>query len=70
MNNEVNHDSYVSSNIAPIRTPNNGIGTTDNNNQTLTDKNDTQFNANSDSWDVNKRSDLRSSRRVRKPPPI
>ena len=41
MNNEVNHDSYVSSNIAPIRTPNNGIGTTDNNNQTLTDKNDT-----------------------------
>ena len=42
INNEVNHDNHnVSSNITPVRTPNNGIGITNNNNQTLPDENDT-----------------------------
>ena len=45
------------SNIAPVRTPNNGISTTDNNNnnnnKTLPGENDTEFNENTYSRDEN-----------------
>lgn len=43
MNDEVKHNSYVSINIVPERTPNSGNDAIDNsNNQTLPDENDTQ----------------------------
>ena len=68
MNNEAKHNSYVSSNIVPVRTPNNSNDTIENNNQTLPDQNDTQYNTNTNSPDVIDTSGLRKSTRVRKPP--
>ena len=59
MNDGVKHNIYVSSNIAPFRTPNNGNNTIDNNNETLPDANDTPCNANTNSTNVNETSGLR-----------
>lgn len=59
MNDEVKHNIYVSRNIAPFRTPNNGNNTIDNNNETLPDANDTPCNANTNSTNVNETSGLR-----------
>lgn len=67
VNNEEKHNSYVSSNITLVRTPN-GNGTTDNNNETLPDENDTRCNRNTNSPDVNNTSGLRRPTRVRKLP--
>lgn len=60
-------DSFVSSNMLPVRAPNNGNDTIDNN-QTLPEENDTYCNANTSSPDVSWSSGLRRSTKVGKKP--
>lgn len=67
MKDEVKHDYYVSSNILPVRTPIDDNDIVDKTNQTLSDKNDTHYNADIHSLGVNERICLRRSTRVRKP---
>ena len=68
MNDKVKNDSYVPSNIVPVRTPNNGNYNIDKNNQTLPGENDTQCNVNTNLSDVSETSGLRRSTKARKTP--
>lgn len=68
MYNEEKHHSYISSNTAPVKIPNNNNNIDNNNNQTLLDKSDTQSSANTNTLDVNETIGLLRSTRVGKPP--
>ena len=70
MYNEEKYHSYISSNTAPVKIPNNNnIDNNNNNNvQTLLGNSDTQSNANTNALDVNETIGLLISTRVRKPP--
>ena len=61
MNDKVKNDSYVPSNIVPVRTPNNG-------NYNIDKNNDTQCNVNTNLSDVSETSGLRRSTKARKTP--